>query len=82
MWIAKSRINIKSFSGNYEFRNPGDPVPEAANWSDVEFWAEHGDIEWIEENNQATQEPQHQEPQAHQPQQNNLFGRNRKNRNR
>lgn len=45
-YIAKKRIKVKTNLGTYEWREPGDPVPEVQSWDayDIEVYMDQNII--------------------------------------
>jgi hypothetical protein len=45
-YIAKKRIKVKTNRGTYEWRDPGDPVPEVQSWDsyDIEVYIDQNII--------------------------------------
>lgn len=49
MYVAKKRIFVKNEKGKYEYRLPGEYVPEAENWKNIEFWLDDGAIAFVKD---------------------------------
>lgn len=50
-YIALRSLKVQKPDGKMDLRAPGDPVPEAAKWKDVDRWVRRG---WIAETDPAT----------------------------
>jgi hypothetical protein len=50
-YIALRSLKVQKADGTMEIRRPGDPVPEAATWKDVNRWVRRG---WVAETDPST----------------------------
>jgi len=50
-YIALRSLKVQKADGTMDLRAPGDPVPEAANWKDVDRWVRRG---WLSETDPVT----------------------------
>lgn len=43
-YVARKPMKVQTEKGTIELRQPGDPVPEAANWPNPQLWVRRGHI--------------------------------------